>query len=245
MPDRSVDFGHEDISASEKTRRVSAVFDEVSLRYDAMNDLMSMGTHRIIKRIFCDSIGLRPGHQVLDVAGGTGDIAGLVASIVGDSGGVTLLDLNESMTHVGRDRLLEQGHAEVQCIVGNAEEIPIQQQYFDCITISFGIRNVARKEKALAECHRVLKPGGKLAILEFSKPVSRRLDALFRVFRRTWPIAGHFVVGSSEPYQYLVESIDRHPNQQGLLSLLEVAGFKQLKFENLLGGIVAIHQGTR
>lgn len=232
-------------AVNENSRLVSEVFDTVAHRYDLMNDLMSMGTHRVLKRIFCDSIGLRPGHHVLDIAGGTGDISRLITRIVEPAGTVTMLDANESMLRLGRDRLIDRGRAEVGFVMGNAETIPFSNESFDTVTIAFGIRNIARKETALLECHRVLKPGGRLAILEFSTPKSRRLNAMFRVYRRTWPITGLFVVGSAQPYEYLVTSIDQHPTQEAMLSLLEVAGFKDLKFEDLLGGIVAIHQGTR
>lgn len=226
-------------------REVTEVFDSVAHRYDLMNDLMSLGTHRILKRIFCDSIGLRPGYSVLDIAGGTGDISRLISRIVEPTGSVMMLDVNETMLRIGRDRLIDKGRAEVQCVLGDAEAVPISDKSFDAVTVAFGIRNIAQKESALRECYRVLKPGGRLAILEFSKPKSRRLDALYRIYRRAWPLAGLFVVGNAQPYQYLVESIDEHPAQEAMLLLLEVAGFKNLKFENLLGGIVAIHQGTR
>ena len=231
--------------SADASQRVAAVFDQVSSRYDLMNDLMSIGTHRILKRVFCESLGLRKGHRVLDVAGGTGDIARLICPIVSSEGSVTVLDSNESMVRVGRDRLIEKGFAEVPFVVADALAIPFDNSSFDCITMAFGIRNVVDKEQALAECRRVLKPGGRVAILEFSKPASRELDALFSIYRRTWPITGQIVVGSSEPYRYLVESIDQHPSQEAMLLLLEAAGFKNPSFDNLLGGIVAIHQGVR
>lgn len=236
---------NKDTAVNEDSGLVAEVFDTVAHRYDLMNDLMSLGTHRVLKRIFCDSIGLRPGHHVLDIAGGTGDISRLMARIVEPTGSITMLDVNESMLRLGRDRLIDGGYADVTFVLGNAEAMPLPDESFDAITIAFGIRNVARKETALLECRRVLKPGGRLAILEFSTPKSRRLNALFRVYRRTWPITGLFVVGSAQPYEYLVTSIDQHPTQEAMMSLLEVAGFKDLKFEDLLGGIVAIHQGTR
>lgn len=245
MPSQSSNTSNKGTADNENSRLVSEVFDAVANRYDLMNDLMSLGTHRVLKRVFCDSIGLRPGHHVLDIAGGTGDISRLIASVVEPTGSVTMLDANESMLRLGRDRLIDGGCAEVQFVLGDAEAIPLPDESFNAITIAFGIRNIARKETALSECHRVLKPGGRLAILEFSTPKSRRLNALFRVYRRTWPITGLFVVGNSQPYEYLVRSIDQHPTQEAMLSLLEVAGFKDLKFEDLLGGIVAIHQGTR
>ena len=245
MPSQSSNNSNKGTAATENSRLVSEVFDAVAHRYDLMNDLMSLGTHRVLKRVFCDSIGLRPGHDVLDIAGGTGDISRLIASVVEPTGSVTMLDANESMLRLGRDRLIDGGCAEVQFVLGDAEAIPLPDESFNAITIAFGIRNIARKETALSECRRVLKPGGRLAILEFSTPKSRRLNALFRVYRRTWPITGLFVVGNAQPYEYLVRSIDQHPTQEAMLSLLEVAGFKDLKFEDLLGGIVAIHQGTR
>lgn len=245
MPSQSSGLSDNANAANENSRLVAEVFDTVAYRYDLMNDLMSLGTHRVLKRIFCDSIGLRPGFRVLDIAGGTGDITQLIAKIVEADGNVTMLDANESMLRLGRDRLIDGGHADVQFVLGNAEAMPIPPDSFDAVTIAFGIRNIARKESALLECFRVLKPGGRLAILEFSTPKSRRLNALFRIYRRTWPLAGLFVVGNAQPYEYLVRSIDQHPSQEAMLSLLEVAGFKDLKFENLLGGIVAIHQGTR
>lgn len=230
---------------NERSRLVSEVFNTVANRYDLMNDLMSLGMHRVLKRIFCDSIGLRPGHKVLDVAGGTGDITRLITRLVSPSGSVTMLDVNESMLRLGRDRLIDEGHAEVQLVLGDVEAIPTHDEQFDAVTIAFGIRNVTRKEVALRECYRVLKPEGRLAILEFSRPESRRLNALFRIYRRTWPFAGLFVVGNAQPYKYLVESIDQHPAQEAMLMMMELSGFKDLKFENLLGGIVAIHQGVR
>ncbi len=242
---KTVDFGHDDIPEHEKARRVGEVFDQVAERYDLMNDIMSFGTHRILKRIFRDSIGLRPGFDVLDLAGGTGDIAQLVKPIVGPTGSVTVLDLNDSMVRIGRDRLIDQGIADVNFIVGDAESIPLPDESMDGVTIAFGIRNVTHKEKALTECFRVLRNGGRVSILEFSRPESRRLRAMFSIFRRTWPLAGQLVVGTPSPYRYLVQSIDRHPSQQAMLQMLELAGFSELKFENLLGGIVAIHQGTR
>ena len=243
--DRTVDFGRTKIPESEKTRRVSDVFSTVAERYDIMNDVMSLGTHRLLKRVFCDSTGIRRGYQVLDVAGGTGDIAKLLADVVRPTGNIVVLDVNESMVNVGRDRLINAGRAEVQFVVGEAESIPLPDVSFDAITMAFGLRNMTDKEQVLKECHRVLKPGGRLSILEFSKPKSRRLSRAFDTYQRFWPIAGHFIAGSSGPYRYLVESIEQHPTQEALLMLLEVAGFKNLKFENLFGGIVAIHQASR
>ncbi len=224
---------------------VNRVFDQVSKRYDLMNDLMSLGTHRILKRIFCESTSVHEGDDVLDVAGGTGDIAKLLVESVGDTGSVTVLDVNERMTVEGRDRLIEAGYAEVQFVVANVEAMPLPDHSYDCISMAFGIRNVADKQAALAECYRVLKAQGRLSILEFAHPTSPGLNSAFHSYRRLWPLLGSAVVGDTKPYEYLVSSIDTHTTQDELKALVEYAGFHYSQYDNLLGGIVAIHTGVK
>lgn len=225
--------------------QVKHVFDTVVDRYDLMNDLMSFGSHRILKRVLVESCGLRRDSIVLDIAAGTGDIARLLATRVSDEGHVIMFDINETMLQLGRDKTIDSGYLHVKYVVGDAEVLPFVDESVDVITIGFGLRNMTDKEAALRECHRVLAPGGRLVVLEFSTPSSRRMTKAFSVYRRFWPFLGQFVVGESSPYSYLVESIDKHPTQQALVLMFEAAGFRKVKFENLLGGVVAIHQGTR
>ena len=242
---RKVDFGFETVSAREKTARVRDVFDTVATRYDVMNDLMSLGLHRIFKRIAVETTGLRKGASVLDLAGGTGDLALLLARAVGPSGRVVLADINAAMLEVGRDRLLDAGFAGVECVVANGEALPFADAIFDAVTIGFGLRNFTDKDAALGEIHRVLKPAGTLVVLEFSKPRNRLLGDLYRVFQRTWPLAGRFVVGDAAPYRYLIESIEMHPDQDALELMMSDAGFREIRYENLAGGVAAIHRGRK
>lgn len=229
----------------EKTHLVNEVFDVASPRYDLMNDIMSFGTHRFLKSIFRESTGVHPGNNVLDVAGGTGDISLLLAPVVGSEGSITILDINESMLRQGRDRLLDAGFASVNYILANAESMPISDESYDCITIAFGIRNMSHMDVALAECWRVLRAGGRLSVLEFSHPKIDSLRVLFNIYRQTWPVIGQFVVGDSHPYRYLVESIDRHPSAEAMDMFLESAGFRACIHHSLLGGIVTIHRGVK
>jgi demethylmenaquinone methyltransferase/2-methoxy-6-polyprenyl-1,4-benzoquinol methylase len=242
---KTVDFGHQKVAPAEKTRRVGKVFESVAARYDVMNDLMSLGTHRLMKRVTVEMSGVRPGHRVLDLAGGTGDMAALFAPIVGSEGGVTLADINPAMMGVGRDRLMNQGLANVSFCQANAEALPFADASFDALSIAFGLRNVTDKDAALREMQRVLKPGGRLLVLEFSKPENPLLGAAYGAFQALWPAVGKAVVGDAGAYKYLVESIEMHPSQKALKQMLQDAGFDDATFENLLDGIVAIHHGTK
>ena len=240
-----MNFGYDFVEPDEKTRRVGNVFRTVADRYDVMNDVMSFGLHRIFKRIAIETTSLRPGSKVLDVAGGTGDLCGLLADVVGHQGQVILADINESMTNVGRDKLIDSGYAWIQTTVADAEKLPFPNCYFDAITIAFGLRNMTNKDRALTECHRILKPGGILVILEFSKTNHPLLKRAYRFYQQSWPIAGQLIAGDSAPYHYLIESIDVHPNQSELNCIIADAGFREVRYENLLGGLVAIHRAEK
>ena len=235
-------FGYQQVSPEEKTRRVRGVFDSVAGKYDLMNDLMSLGMHRAWKRFAVETSGVRPGARVLDVAGGTADLAALFAARVGPAGSVVLTDINAAMLAAGRDRLVNEGRLmpAVQC---NAESLPFAPRSFDCVSIGFGLRNVTRKELALAEMRRVLKPGGVALVLEFSQvraPLRRAYDWYsFNVL----PRLGHLVANDAESYRYLAESIRVHPDQPALGAMMEAAGFERVDWFNLAAGIVALHRG--
>jgi demethylmenaquinone methyltransferase/2-methoxy-6-polyprenyl-1,4-benzoquinol methylase len=239
----TVDFGYEQVPIEEKARRVGEVFRSVAPRYDVMNDLMSFGTHRVMKRMTIELSGVREGHRILDLAGGTGDLARLFAPRVGRSGRVVLSDINAAMLEVGRDRMLDEGHANVVAVLADAEQLPFESGAFDCVTIAFGLRNVTRKDKALAEMRRVLAPGGRLLVLEFSKPRSALLSRAYDAFSATWPLMGRLVANDADSYRYLNESIRMHPPQEELAEMMRTAGFDAVRFHDLLGGIVALHRG--
>ena len=243
--DRPVDFGYRRVTPAEKTRLVGGVFQRVADRYDIMNDLMSLGTHRLFKRMTVELSGVRPGMRVLDLAGGTGDLSALFAEAVGEHGSVVLADINAAMMRVGRDRLLDEGHAQVAFCQAGAEALPFADAVFDCVSIGFGLRNFPDKEAALREIARVLVPGGVLLVLEFSKPEHPALESAYSLFQSLWPAMGRLVVGDSESYQYLVESIRMHPSQKALKLMIEDAGFSGVEYHNLAGGIAAIHRGVR
>ena len=243
--DEAVSFGFEKVSPKEKTSRVGGVFSAVADRYDLMNDLMSLGSHRLFKRMMLQMAGVREGHYVLDLAGGTGDMAALFAPTVGAQGRVVLTDLNRSMMQVGRDRLLDQGISQVEFCQAPAEQLPFADNSFDCVCISFGIRNFTDKDQSLAEILRVLKPGAPLLVLEFSTPTNPLLETAYRTFQTLWPPIGKLLVGAAQPYQYLVESIRMHPNQKSLKQMFEDSGFVETGFHNLVGGIAAIHRGVK
>jgi len=243
--DRPVDFGLRKVSAEEKTRLVGGVFERVAERYDVMNDLMSLGTHRLFKRMTVEMSGVRPGMRVLDLAGGTGDLSALFAGAVGDAGRVILADINAGMMQVGRSRLLDQGLARVSFCQTSAEALPFADGSFDCVVIGFGLRNFTDKEAALRDIRRVLVPGGVLLVLEFSKPENPVLEAAYSVFQSLWPGMGRLVAGDADSYQYLVESIRVHPSQKALKLMMEDAGFDSVEYHNLVGGIAAIHRGVR
>jgi len=244
-PDRpSTHFGYRQVPEDEKARHVAQVFDSVARRYDVMNDLMSAGLHRIWKRALIERCALRPGERVLDVAGGTGDISALLHRRVGAGGQVVLTDINREMLHHGRDRLIDAGIALplVQC---DAEVLPFPDRRFDCVTIAFGLRNVTRKERALAEMLRVLRPGGRLLVLEFSQ-VWQPLRPLYDAYSfGILPRLGRLVAGDADSYRYLAESIRMHPGQEALRDMLQGVGFERVDYLNLTAGVVALHRGFR
>lgn len=237
-------FGRESVSATEKTRRVQGVFDSVAARYDVMNDYMSLGSHRLLKRVLVESCALRRGSRVLDVAGGTADIAMLIRKAIGSTGSVTCLDINQAMLNEGRNRAIDSGCMEIRFVQADAQRLPFKADQFDALTIGFGLRNVADQPKALAEFRRVLRPGQRLAILEFAKPANTLLRTAFHAFKMSWPVMGQLVVGTPGPYQYLVDSIETHPSQDVLALMMKDSGFKGVRYDNLLGGIVALHLGS-
>ncbi|NKB33392.1 MAG: bifunctional demethylmenaquinone methyltransferase/2-methoxy-6-polyprenyl-1,4-benzoquinol methylase UbiE [Pseudomonadales bacterium] len=239
-------FGYEEVPVEEKQERVGQVFRSVANRYDIMNDVMSLGTHRLIKRFTIELSALRPGHKVLDLAGGTGDFSLRFSTIVGESGQVILADINDAMLEVGRDRIIDAGKIHnVQFAQVNAEELPFADNTFDCICIAYGLRNVTNKEAALASMERVLKPGGRVLVLEFSKPKNQLVGRAYDAFSSLWPAAGKLITGDSDSYRYLVESIRMHPDQETLLEMMQKAGFSNCKYHNVLNGISAIHLGFK
>ena len=241
---KTTDFGFEKVPEDEKARRVAGVFDSVAARYDLMNDLMSAGLHRVWKRFTVEQSGLRPGHRVLDVAGGTADLALQFARRVGAGGEVVLTDINPAMLARGRDRMLDAGLLApvVQC---DAERLPFPDAHFDCVSVAFGLRNMTRKDRALAEMRRVLKPGGRLLVLEFSR-VWQPLQPLYDAYSlKVLPLLGKLVANDSASYRYLAESIRVHPDQEQLKTLMEQAGLEQVEYFNLSAGVVALHRGYR
>ena len=246
-PPGSTDFGFQQVPWRDKARRVRAVFDSVADRYDLMNDLMSGGAHRLWKQFTLSLTGLRTGGSALDIAGGTGDLAAGLARQVGQTGLVVLADINQRMLQHGRDRLTDRGVVgSVQYVQANAERLPFADASFDCITIGFGLRNVTDKPAALASMRRVLKPGGQLLVLEFSRPVLPTLGRLYDAYSfDLLPWLGRAVAGDADSYRYLAESIRRHPDQQTLLELMKTAGLESCRYHNLTGGIVAVHRGYR
>ena len=239
-------FGYQKVPVNEKHERVAEVFRSVATRYDIMNDLMSLGTHRLIKRFTIELSGLRQGNRVLDLAGGTGDLSIRFSPIVGKGGHVVLADINAAMLKVGRDRIVDRGlQSNITVAQSDAECLPFADNCFNCVCIAYGLRNVTRKERALESILRVLKPGGRLLVLEFSKPQNRFISKAYDAFSELWPIAGKAIVGDSESYRYLVESIRVHPDQEALLAMLDDAGFVDTRFHNVLNGISAIHVGVK
>ena len=239
-------FGYQKVPVNEKHKRVAEVFRSVATRYDIMNDLMSLGTHRLIKRFTIELSGLRQGNRVLDLAGGTGDLSIRFSPIVGKEGHVVLADINAAMLKVGRDRIVDRGlQSNITVAQSDAEYLPFADNCFDCVCIAYGLRNVTRKERALESILRVLKQGGRVLVLEFSKPQNRFISKAYDAFSELWPIAGKAIVGDSESYRYLVESIRVHPDQEALLAMLDNAGFVDTRFHNVLNGISAIHVGVK
>ena len=244
--DETTHFGYQEVPVNEKHERVAEVFRSVATRYDIMNDVMSLGTHRLIKRFTIELSGLRQGHRVLDLAGGTGDLSMRFSPIVGKEGHVVLADINAAMLEVGRDRIVDRGlQSNITVAQSDAECLPFADNCFDCVCIAYGLRNVTRKEKALESILRVLKPGGRLLVLEFSKPQNRFISKAYDAFSELWPVAGKMIVGDSESYRYLVESIRKHPAQLELREVMIAAGFERVEFNNLAAGIVAVHSGYK
>ncbi len=237
-------FGFKTVAESEKAAKVAEVFHSVARRYDLMNDLMSAGLHRIWKRFTITQAGLRRGQKVLDIAGGTGDMTRLFLKEVGESGQVVLTDINYSMLNEGRNRLLNEGTitSTAQC---DAEKLPFPDNYFDCVCVSFGLRNMTHKDQALAEMYRVLKPGGRLLVLEFSK-VWKPLEPMYDLYSfKILPKMGQLITNDADSYQYLAESIRMHPGQEELKAMMQSVGFERVTYHNLTAGVVALHRGYK
>ncbi|HCT9095335.1 TPA: bifunctional demethylmenaquinone methyltransferase/2-methoxy-6-polyprenyl-1,4-benzoquinol methylase UbiE [Serratia liquefaciens] len=247
QPQETTDFGFRTVARDEKQAMVADVFHSVAAKYDVMNDLMSFGIHRIWKRFTIDCSGVRRGQSVLDLAGGTGDLAAKFSRMVGEQGQVVLADINDSMLKMGREKLRDRGIVgNVSYVQANAEALPFPDNYFDCITISFGLRNVTDKDKALRSMFRVLKPGGRLLVLEFSKPLLAPLSKAYDAYSfHVLPKIGELVVKDPESYRYLAESIRMHPDQETLKGMMGAAGFDNVTYFNLTGGIVALHRGFK
>jgi demethylmenaquinone methyltransferase/2-methoxy-6-polyprenyl-1,4-benzoquinol methylase len=244
---KTTHFGFETVNTEEKADKVAEVFRSVAPRYDLMNDLMSAGLHRYWKRFTVDAARLQPGHIVIDLAAGTGDLSKAFAPLVGSTGKVIMSDINEAMLNVGRERLIDAGIlGNIEYVLANAEQLPFESNYADRITIAFGLRNVTDKLAALKAMYRCLKPGGKVLILEFSHPTTAWLSKLYDLYSfNIIPKLGELITKDKASYQYLVESIRMHPKQDELKSLMEEAGFEDASYTNLTGGIVALHQGWK
>lgn len=242
-----IDFGYTQVDKDKKVDMVADVFHSVAAKYDLMNDLMSLGIHRLWKRYTIDCSGVRKGQRVLDLAGGTGDLTAKFSRIVGETGEVVLADINPSMLRVGKEKLVNKGIlGNVSYVEANAEELPFGDSHFDLITIAFGLRNVTDKSKALASMYRVLKPGGRLLVLEFSKPTSETLSKAYDAYSfHVLPKMGKLVANDADSYRYLAESIRMHPDQETLESMMKEVGFEQTSYHNLTGGIVALHRGFK
>jgi demethylmenaquinone methyltransferase/2-methoxy-6-polyprenyl-1,4-benzoquinol methylase len=240
-------FGFKDVDKDSKAGMVADVFHSVAARYDLMNDLMSGGIHRIWKRFTIELSGVRKNNAVLDIAGGTGDLAARFAELVGPEGRVVLADINDSMLQVGRDKLLDTGRlGNIEFVQADAQSLPFPDDSFDCVTIAFGLRNVTDINSALRSMLRVLKPGGRLLVLEFSKPENELLSKAYDTYSfRVLPVMGKLVTNDSESYQYLAESIRKHPDQDTLRDMMEDVGFSQCEYHNMTGGIVALHRGIK
>jgi demethylmenaquinone methyltransferase/2-methoxy-6-polyprenyl-1,4-benzoquinol methylase len=237
-------FGFETVPEDQKAKRVASVFTSVASNYDVMNDLMSAGLHRAWKRFAISVSGVRAGQRVLDVAGGSADLSRLFLKAVGDQGEVVLTDINNAMLRVGRDRLLDAGISTpvTQC---DAEHLPFPDNYFDCVSIAFGLRNVTHKDAALREMHRVLKPGGRVIVLEFSK-VAKPLEKIYDFYSfKVLPKMGDLVAKDADSYRYLAESIRMHPGQEELKQMMVDAGLERVEYFNLTGGVVAVHRGYK
>jgi demethylmenaquinone methyltransferase/2-methoxy-6-polyprenyl-1,4-benzoquinol methylase len=241
---KTTHFGFETVTENDKAKRVAGVFTSVARKYDVMNDLMSAGLHRVWKRFAVSVSGVREGQRVLDVAGGSADLSRLFLQKVGSNGQVVLTDINNAMLRVGRDRLLDDGYPTpvMQC---DAEHLPFPDNYFDCVSIAFGLRNVTHKDTALREMQRVLKPGGRLIVLEFSK-VAKPLEKIYDAYSfKLLPRIGQIVAKDADSYRYLAESIRMHPGQEALKQMMLEAGLERVEYFNLTGGVVAVHRGYK
>lgn len=240
-------FGYETVDKGEKAGRVADVFHSVAAKYDLMNDLMSGGVHRLWKRYTIELSGVRAGQKVLDIAGGTGDLTLKFSRLVGPEGQVVLADINDSMLKVGRDKLIDKGVAgNVQVSQADAQFLPFADNTFDCITIAFGLRNVTDKDLALRSMLRVLKPGGRLLVLEFSKPGNPLLEKAYDAYSFAFlPTMGRLITNDADSYRYLAESIRMHPDQNTLKDMMSDAGFAACEYHNMTGGIVALHKGIK
>lgn len=244
MDDNTTHFGFQTVAEEEKRKKVAQVFSSVARKYDIMNDLMSLGLHRLWKAFTVQVSGVREGDRVLDVAGGTADLSLAFARRVGESGQVWLTDINHAMLALGRDRVLDRGFAlpVAQC---DAEKLPFADDWFDCVTVAFGLRNMTHKDRALAEMRRVLKPGGRLLVLEFSK-VWKPLEPAYDLYSfKLLPWLGKKVANDADSYRYLAESIRMHPGQEELKTMMEQAGLGKVDYFNLTAGIVALHRGYK
>jgi len=243
--DKTTHFGYRQVPVEDKAKHVEDVFDSVANNYDVMNDLMSLGIHRLWKRFVIDMAGIRPGQTILDLAGGTGDLAAQMQQQLHNAGHIVLADINAAMLRVGRKRLLNQGVV-VEVTQVDAEQLPFADHSFDLITMAFGLRNVTRKEQALASILRVLKPGGQVLILEFSELQIGALKPLYDIYSlQILPTLGKLVANDAQSYRYLAESIRMHPNQTTLRDMMQSVGFERCDFHNLSGGIVAVHRGYK
>ncbi|HAV88818.1 MAG TPA: bifunctional demethylmenaquinone methyltransferase/2-methoxy-6-polyprenyl-1,4-benzoquinol methylase UbiE [Pseudomonas sp.] len=240
-------FGYKSVPESQKAQKVAEVFHSVAAKYDLMNDLMSGGIHRLWKRFTIELSGARQGNRILDIAGGTGDLTRQFSRIVGPTGEVALADINASMLKVGRDKLLDKGVAgNVKFVQADAEKLPFPDNHFDVVTIAFGLRNVTHKEDAIASMLRVLKPGGRLLVLEFSKPTNQLFSKAYDAYSFSLlPMMGKLITNDADSYRYLAESIRMHPDQETLKGMMETAGFERVTYHNLTGGIVALHRGIK
>jgi demethylmenaquinone methyltransferase/2-methoxy-6-polyprenyl-1,4-benzoquinol methylase len=241
---KTTHFGFQTVAEEEKAKKVAGVFTSVASKYDIMNDLMSVGLHRIWKRFAVGLANVHEGNRVLDVAGGSADLSRLFLQKVGRSGQVVLTDINNAMLRVGRDRLLDEGIATptAQC---DAEHLPFPDNYFDCVSIAFGLRNVTHKDAALREMHRVLKPGGRVIVLEFSK-VAKPLEKMYDLYSfKLLPKMGEIIANDADSYRYLAESIRMHPGQEELKQMMVDAGLERVEYFNMTGGVVAVHRGYK
>ena len=247
MPDKTTHFGYKTVNVEEKAGKVAEVFHSVAGKYDLMNDLMSGGVHRLWKRMTIEMSGVRRGNSVLDIAGGTGDLTAKFSRIVGPEGTVVLADINDSMLKVGRDRLMDRGMVNnIKFSQADAQYLPFPDNTFDVITIAFGLRNVTDKDLALHSMLRVLKPGGRLLVLEFSKPDNPLLSKVYDTYSFSiLPKLGKLFASDADSYQYLAESIRMHPDQETLQGMMDSAGFENTDFHNMTGGIVALHRGVK